>query len=117
MYERKIKEDLDCGIVLAMKIFGAKWKPCIIDCISKGNTRPSEIHRSIPEATPRVLDMQLAELYDMGVVSKATGMGFPLVAEYRLTELGQSTVPIVNMLDNWGTQHRDVLKEKLTSVI
>lgn len=105
MYEKKIKEDMDCGITVAMKVFGAKWKPCIIDCIAKGYGRPSEIHRRIPEAPPRVLDMQLSELYDMGVVSKTTGTGFPLISEYRLTELGESIVPIVTAIDTWGMNY------------
>ena len=45
MYERKIPEDLDCGIIVAMKVFGAKWKPCIIDAINRGYNRPRELHR------------------------------------------------------------------------
>jgi DNA-binding HxlR family transcriptional regulator len=113
MYERKIKEDLDCGIVIAMRVFGAKWKPCIIDAISRGYVRPSEIHRQVPEATPRVLDMQLSELFDLGVVEKRTGEGFPLYSEYYLTSLGESIVPIVRQLDAWGTIYKDAIRERL----
>lgn len=115
MYKRKIKEDLDCGIVLAMKVFGTKWKPCIIDSIHKGNTRPSEIHKSIPEASPRVLDMQLSELLKQGVVTKTTTGGFPLASEYLLTTLGISIVPIIEQLDKWGSTHKETLKEKLVA--
>ena len=115
-YERKIKENLDCGIVLAMRVFGAKWKPCIIDGISKGYNRPSELHRYIPEATPRVIDMQLSELLDVGVVGKETGEGFPLHSQYYLTDLGQSIVPIIQQLDNWGNLHMETVKERLTEV-
>ena len=32
--------------------------------------RPSELHRALPEATPRVLDLQLKELLDDGLVVK-----------------------------------------------
>ena len=110
MYERKIKEDLDCGITLAMKVFGAKWKPCIIDGLAKGLKRPSDLHRYISAATPRVLDMQLKELLEMGVVFKTSGDGFPLYTEYRLTELGESIVPIVNQLEIWGDQYKEDLK-------
>ena len=110
MYERKIKEDLDCGIVAAMKVFGAKWKPCIIDAISRGMKRPSEMHRYINTTSPRVIDMQLSELMDFGVVEKAVFPGFPLNVAYSLTPLGESIVPIIRALDNWGTRHKDQVR-------
>jgi DNA-binding HxlR family transcriptional regulator len=89
MYERKIKEDLDCGIIVAMKVFGAKWKPCIIDAISRGYKRPSELHREITSTSPRVIDMQLSELITYGVLSKKIQPGFPLFVEYSLTPDGR----------------------------
>lgn len=111
MYEKKIQEDLDCGITIAMKVFGAKWKPCIIDAISKGTKRPSELHRMIAGATPRVIDMQLSELVDYGVVSRNSQGGFPLYTEYSLTPLGKSIIPIVSMMNTWGLANRDHVKE------
>jgi len=117
MYERKIKDDLDCGITIAMRVFCAKWKPCIIDAIYRGYNRPSEIHRQILDAKPRVLDIQLSELLELGVVTKETGTGFPLCSKYSLTELGRSIVPIVQQLDKWGNSYKHQVKEKLLEVV
>lgn len=111
MYERKIKEDLDCGIIVAMKIFGAKWKPCIIDAISRGAKRPSELHREITSTSPRVIDMQLSELVTYGVVSKKVSAGFPLCVEYSLTPVGESIVPILTQLNQWGLKNKDIVKK------
>jgi DNA-binding HxlR family transcriptional regulator len=113
MYERKIKEDLTCGITIAMKVFGAKWKPCILALIADGHRRPSEIHRQLSEATPRVLDMQLTELFEMGLLSKRTGQGFPLFTEYYLTQLGETVVPIVTQLDAWGNKYKNIFQGRL----
>ena len=110
MYERKIKEDLDCGITVAMKIFGGKWKPCIIDAISRGAKRPSELHREITTTSPRVIDMQLSELITYGVLSKTIQPGFPLYVEYCLTPLGESILPILAHLNEWGTKNKEVAK-------
>jgi DNA-binding HxlR family transcriptional regulator len=110
MYKRKTTEDLDCGITVSMKIFGAKWKPCLIDAISRGISRPSDLHRSLAPATPRVLDMQLSELERHGVVVKEIQAGFPLRTDYRLTPLGRSILPIIARLDIWGKQNKDSLK-------
>ncbi|WP_207511102.1 winged helix-turn-helix transcriptional regulator [Longitalea luteola] len=111
MYERKIKEDLDCGIVVAMKVFGAKWKPCIIDAISRGIKRPSELHREITSTSPRVIDMQLSELVEYGIVSKKVYSGFPLCVEYSLTETGESIVPILMQLNQWGLKNKGLVKK------
>ena len=111
MYERKIKEDLECGIIVAMKVFGAKWKPCIIDAISRGIKRPSELHREITSTSPRVIDMQLSELVTYGVVSKEMHTGFPLYVEYSLTPMGESILPILAQLNEWGIQHKDIVQK------
>lgn len=110
MKTRKIAEDLDCGINVAMKVFGAKWKPCIIDAIRRGAVRPSEIHRQIPNATPRVLDMQLRELEDFEVVGKRSGNSFPLKTAYYLTPLGESILPVIALLDSWGNGNMETVK-------
>lgn len=111
MYKRKIKEDLDCGLVVAMKVFGGKWKPCIIDAISRGTRRPSELHREIQSTSPRVIDMQLSELMEYGVVTKKATSGFPLYVEYSLTPLGESILPVLDTLGKWGMANMDFVKE------
>jgi DNA-binding HxlR family transcriptional regulator len=111
MRERKIAEDLDCGITVAAKVFGSKWKPCIIDAISRGYKRPSELHRYISDAAPRVLDIQLSELYEYGVVEKNTALGFPLRSEYSLTPLGTSILPILVIMNEWGVKNMDFVKQ------
>lgn len=106
MYERKIPEDLECGIIIAMKVLGGKWKPCIIDAIDRGTQRPSELHRAITGASPRVLNMQIRELEEHGIIYKKLYEGLPLHVKYFLTEKGKSILPIVHAMDTWGQQNR-----------
>lgn len=70
MYERKIPVDLDCPLRLTMSLIDSKWKSCILDELRHRALRPSELHKIFPEATPRVLDLQLKELVEDGLVSK-----------------------------------------------
>lgn len=107
MYQRKIKEDTECGITIAMKAFGGKWKPCIVDAISRGITRPADMQRVISEATPRVIQMQLSELVTAGIVTREIYDGFPLRTEYSLTETGKSILPVLAMMNSWGLKNRD----------
>lgn len=113
MYERKLEEELDCGIRVAFKIFGGKWKLCIIDSINRGIVRPVEIYRSIPNATLRVVEIQLAELLFFGVVQKSSEEGmYPRKSEYQLTSLGKSILPLLNQIDTWGTAHSEFVRER-----
>lgn len=113
MYTRKIEEDLDCGLRVGFKVFGGKWKMCILDAIDKGIARPAEIHKNTPGATLRVIEMQLAELLFFGVVDKCSEDVYPKRTEYRLTALGKSILPILSQVDKWGTEHAAFIKERL----
>ncbi|HEX6226408.1 MAG TPA: helix-turn-helix domain-containing protein [Chryseolinea sp.] len=110
MKSRKIQEDLSCGLVVAMKILGSKWKPCILDAISHGNTRPSQIQRQIRVAPPRVIEMQLRELQLFGIVDKKVYVERPLRTEYSITPTGQSLIKLIKAIDVWGTQNRHILE-------
>src|SRR5687768_15154541 len=117
MYKRKLKEDLDCGLYVAMKIFGAKWKPCIIDAIARGARRPSEIHKQITSTSPRVLDMQLRELLAFGVVARTNQSSWPLYVEYFLTPLGKSMLPVLEQMARWGEEHKNFIKQRNTLIL
>lgn len=107
MYERKIPLDLSCGIRLTMSLIGAKWKPCLIDMLRDGALRPSEIHKNMPEATPRVLNQQLKELEEHGIVRKVIFPVLPPHSEYSLTDVGRELLSVIDMLDDWGEAHRE----------
>jgi DNA-binding HxlR family transcriptional regulator len=107
MYEKKIPENHDCGISIAIKVLGGKWKAWIIDCINQGVKRPSELHRQISIASPRVINMQLRELEEYGLISKTVYPGLPLKVEYFLTELGQSILPVIAAMERWGNEKRE----------
>ncbi len=112
MYERKIPVDLDCPLRLTMSLMDSKWKSCILDELRNGALRPSELHRVLPEATPRVLDLQLKELVEDGLVAKTIHAELPPHSEYALTELGRSLLPIIDAMIDWGTRNSDLFERK-----
>lgn len=111
MYEKKIPKDFDCGMSITLEIIGGKWKPCLIDSISKGIRRPSELHRSHPGASKRVLNLQLKELEDHGVVSKIIYPVLPPRVEYFLTALGESLLPLTRHMEKWGSDYMPLFNE------
>lgn len=112
MYERKIPVDLDCPLRLTMSLIDSKWKSCMLDELRHRALRPSELHKLFPEATPRVLDIQLKELAEDGFVSKTTYHEVPLRTEYTLTELGRSLLPIIDAMIEWGNRNTEVFERK-----
>lgn len=104
-YERKIPVDLQCGVTVYDLMAGGKWKPYLINCMNRGIKRPSEFRRVIPGATKRVLQQQLNEMEQMGLVVKVVFAEVPLRVEYSLTERGKSLIPIISMMDEWGLRH------------
>lgn len=106
MYERKKPIDTNCGVTVTQFVIGGKWKPYLINCITKGYHRPIDFQKVIEGATKRVLTQQLNELEEMGIVRKVIYPVVPMKVEYFLTELGNSLVPIIRMMDDWGNKHR-----------
>jgi DNA-binding HxlR family transcriptional regulator len=106
-YIRKNPENLECGLNVFTKVLGGKWKLCILDAINRGHHRPTEIHKEISSATPRVLDMQLRELEQYGMVSKEVFMGYPLRVDYSLSDAGKAVLPILGIIDKWGTENKE----------
>ncbi len=112
MYERKIPVDLDCPLRLTMSLIDSKWKSCMLDELRYKSLRPSELHKIFPEATPRVLDIQLKELVEDGLVSKTTYNEVPLRTEYSLTDLGRTLIPIIDSMIEWGNKNTELFEKK-----
>ena len=112
MYERKIPVDLDCPLRLTMSLIDSKWKSCILDELRYRPLRPSELHKIFPEATPRVLDLQLKELVEDGLVSKTIYPELPPRSEYTITPLGRSLIPIIDAMIEWGNRNRALSEKK-----
>ncbi len=74
--------------------------------------RPSEIHKCLPEAAPRVLDIQLKEMVEDGLVGKTIFPELPPRSEYMITDLGKSLLPIIDMMLRWGEDHFDIFEKK-----
>lgn len=119
MYERKIPLTLNCGLDLIAIVLYGKWKIRLLYFISEGFIRPSELQRKIPDATRRVLNMQLKQLEEHKLVFKLIYPQLPPKVEYGLTDFGKSLIPIINELGQWGDENqkhlRAVIKKQLNN--
>lgn len=111
MHERKIPLNLNCGLDLIGEVLYGKWKIRLLWFIYQGNLRPSELQRKIPDASRRVLNIQLKELEEHGLVSKTIYAQVPPKVEYFLTDFGKTLIPVISALGNWGDEHEKRLRE------
>jgi DNA-binding HxlR family transcriptional regulator len=114
MYQKKIPELLDCGLAVAIKVIGGKWKAWILDCIRRDIRRPSAIHREMHEVNPRIINLHLKELEEFGIVYKEIYAEVPARVEYRFTEVGKSVLPVIDVLEQWGNTHKEYIQRDNT---
>ncbi|MCZ8214875.1 MAG: helix-turn-helix domain-containing protein [Cyclobacteriaceae bacterium] len=117
MYERKIQPTLSCGLDMVGEVLYGKWKIHLLWFINQGHQRPSELHRKIPDASKRVLNVQLKELEDHNLVSKTIYPVVPPKVEYMLTDFGKSLIPVIASLGNWADEHENELREVIARSI
>lgn len=111
MYERKTSPSLNCGLDLIGEVLYGKWKVRLLWFIDQGHKRPSELQRKIPDATRRVLNVQLKELEDHELVTRKIYPVVPPKVEYSLTEFGKTLIPVISALGQWGDAHQDRLRD------
>jgi DNA-binding HxlR family transcriptional regulator len=95
-----------CPVEATLSKIGGKYKSIIIYHLNAdGSLRFSELQRLIPQATAKMLTRQLRELEADGFVHREVYPVVPPKTEYSLTEQGETLVPIVTEMCDWGREH------------
>lgn len=102
--------NLNCGLDLVGEVLYGKWKMRLLWFIKQGHKRPSELQRKIPDASRRVLNVQLKELEDHELISKIVYPVVPPKVEYNLTEFGESLIPVIGAIGQWGDSNEQRLR-------
>ncbi|WP_445383461.1 winged helix-turn-helix transcriptional regulator [Robiginitalea sp. IMCC43444] len=101
-------EIFHCGTAVGFSFIGGKWKSIILWYLRNGKLRFSEIKRLIPDVTDKMLSIQLSALESNDLVKrKKFGKKPPFRVEYSLTELGESLIPIIALITEWGNQYAE----------
>jgi len=95
-----------CAVEVTLSVIGGLWKPLILFHLFSGKKRFMELSRAIPNATQRMLTLQLRELEADGVVLRHVYPQIPPKVEYEISPFGQSLGPVLLSLRSWGEQYR-----------
>lgn len=94
-----------CSMELTLDLIGGKWKSLILWHLGDTTLRFSELRKTIPQITPKMLTQQLRELEESGLVSRYIYPQIPPKVEYSLTPAGKSLIPILATMCEWGMSY------------
>ena len=95
----------NCPVAATLDLIGGKYKPLILWHLAEGTLRFGQLQKLLPKATPKMLTQQLRELEQNGLILRRVYPVVPPKVEYSLTELGQSLMPILTEMRNWGSRY------------
>lgn len=95
------KQRSGCPIEVTINAVAARWKAMILWRLRAGRQSFTALRRGIPRISDRMLQTQLAQLADDGVVERATCAGAP---GWQLTALGERLLPVLDAMKAWGEQ-------------
>lgn len=94
-----------CTVSVTLEIIGGKWKSLILWHLSFRTLRFSQLQRRLTGVTQKMLTQQLRELEGVGMIHRQVYPEVPPRVEYSLTERGQSLVPMLQMMCDWGKNY------------
>lgn len=94
-----------CPVEGTLGLIGGKWKGTILYLLSRRTLRFNELRRFMPNATHRMLSLQLRELEADDLVVRTVYPVVPSKVEYSLSERGRTLEPILTALKEWGHAH------------
>lgn len=97
--------EYQCSMELTLAIIGGKWKALILWRLGENTMRFSELRKTLPHITQKMLTQQLRELEDHGLVNRFIYTQVPPKVEYSLTDVGKSILPILTNLCQWGIHY------------
>lgn len=99
---RKYNWKTGCDVEATLSVIGGRWKPILICHLLNGRKRFGELRRLTPNATERMITLQLRELEADGVISRHVYAEVPPRVEYELTEFGRTLETILLDMQQWG---------------
>src|SRR2546430_9425157 len=93
------------GVEKALKILEGRWKLVILFHLFGGKVlRFSDLERTIPAISQKMLIQQLRQMEKDGVVRRIVHHQVPPKVAYSLTDRGQALCPALDALLTWAAQ-------------
>ena len=105
-----------CPVTFTMEIIGGKWKLLIMYLVSNGINRFGKMSMMLRSISKQMLTTQLRELESDGIIERKIYAEIPPRVEYFLTPKGQSLLPIIALMKDWGQNHLHPERQEMGDV-
>lgn len=101
------REELpECPVATTVQLIGNKWKLLIIRNLLHAPQRFSELKRTIPGISQKVLTDNLRALEADGLIDREVFAEVPPRVVYSISALGDTLRPIIDAMQAWGTEYK-----------
>lgn len=91
-----------CPVSVTQNMLMGKWKLMILWIVSQQTRRFGELQKLMPDVSRGVLTQQLRELEKDNLVHREVYKEVPPKVEYSITETGESFIPVMIKIMEWG---------------
>ena len=95
----------NCPVEATLDLIGGKYKALILWHLSSGALRYSQLRDLLTGITPKMLTQQLRELETDRLINRQVYPVVPPKVEYSLTSTGESLLPILVAMRDWGSNY------------
>mgnify|MGYP001625158332 FL=1 len=101
------KEELPaCPVSTTVQLIGSKWKLLILRNLMVRPWRFNEFRRDLEGISQKVLTDSLRALEEDEIITRTVYPEVPPRVEYALSPLGESMRPILDAMEEWGTNYK-----------
>lgn len=101
-----------CPIRDIISRISSKWAMLVLVTLhSNGTMRFNDIQKSIGEVSQRMLTVTLHSLEADGLIHRKVYPEVPPRVEYKLSERGESLMPLLQSLIDWALEHTNAIME------
>lgn len=96
-------------VEFALHFIGGTWKMPILWRLNQNTMRYSELKKSLPHITHKMLSSQLRDLEKHELITRKVYAAVPPKVEYSITKKGKKAVPLIVAIREYGLS---LMKEK-----
>lgn len=94
-----------CPLQVFCNQLGGKWNLVILWHLTEEKTGFNDLKKTIGPISAKVLSEKLKNLKENKLITRKTIKGNPPHVKYELTKKGQSLLPIIKILHDWGDKN------------
>ena len=103
------KELPDCPVQTTVQLIDSKWKLLILRNLLQRPWRFNELRKDLNGISQKVLTDSLRSMEEDGIVTRTVYSAVPPRVEYALSEVGESMRPIIDVMEKWGIQYKQLM--------